>query len=373
MSNVKTVLLAGEQTLEGGRLRQRLEAEGYHVIEARDGVQAFTLAQNTHPNVVVSDLQLPRMDGHDLCRAIRRNESIGTTPVILVTSKSDPLDVIRGLDASVDSYASAPIDTRALIARIEALDALHSAPATEVQRHRQSQRMESLGALTAGIVHDFNSLLSAIRTNAEMALGETPDEPVRDALNEIHLASTRAKELAGRVLLFSRQQENPRQLLSLPVLVAEAATLLRAAFPRNIRVRVDSAPDVGMVLADASQLYQVIINLGTNAMHAMADRGGTFTLKVDCVAADRDEPPAGVPAECAYIRLTAVDTGHGIAPEVMDRIFEPFFTTRGQSGTGLGLSIVDGIVRDHRGAITVESEVGRGSTFRVFFPAATGI
>ena len=233
--------------------------------------------------------------------------------------------------------------------------------------------MESLGTLTAGIVHDFNSLLTAIRVNAQLALDVAPAEPVREALNEIHLASTRARELAGRVLLFTRQQENPRQLLSLPVLVAEAATLLRAAFPRNIRVRVDTAPDVAMVLADASQLYQVIINLGTNAMHAMSDRGGTLTLKVDCVAADRDEPPAGTTRECAYVRLTAVDTGHGIAREVMARMFEPFFTTRGQSGTGLGLSIVDGIVRDHDGAITVESEVGQGTTFRVFFPAAVTV
>ena len=135
MSNVRSVLLAGEQTLESGRVRETLEAAGYHVIEARDGVQAFTLAQSTHPNVVVSDLQLPRMDGHDLCRAIRRNELIGTTPVILVTRMSDPLDVIRGLDASVDSYVSAPVDASALIGW---------------RRHRNGQRVHGLNHVGTG-------------------------------------------------------------------------------------------------------------------------------------------------------------------------------------------------------------------------------
>ena len=234
---------------------------------------------------------------------------------------------------------------------------------------RQTQKMQALGTLAGGIAHDFNNILTAINGNAELALAEAEDPGVRESLQEIQEAGGRAKDLVRQILIFSRRQAVRREVTDLAPVVEEALKLLRTNLPKTIQVSTRIAPDAPVVEADATQIHQIVMNLGTNAGHAMGERG-TLTIDLDAVAIEDGNLPAIDLRPGAYARLSVRDTGVGMSPEILERIFEPFFSTKGDAGTGLGLSVVHGIMRDHDGAITVESEVGKGTAFHLYFPAA---
>jgi signal transduction histidine kinase len=236
---------------------------------------------------------------------------------------------------------------------------------------RRAQKMEALGTLAGGISHDFNNILTAIVGNTSIALQDAPDGPIREALREIDKASSRAADLVRRILLFSRRTEAERRVTDLREPVGEALALLKTSLPPTIRIRATYHDDLPLVFVDPSQIHQVIMNLGTNASHAMRQHGGT--LSVDVTRVVIADPVAGPSADLGsgtHARISVSDTGTGISSEILNRLFEPFFTTKGLEGTGLGLSVVHGIVRDHEGAITVESELGRGTVFHIYLPAA---
>ncbi len=237
---------------------------------------------------------------------------------------------------------------------------------------RQSQKLQALGTLAGGIAHDFNNLLMAIKGNAELAGDDLPEEsPARESLSEILRASVRAQDLVRHILLFSRKREVDRYPVQLTSVVQEAVRLLRASLPAMIEIQSAFDKQLPPVLADASQLHQVIMNLGMNAGHAMRRRGGVLRVTIDAVEPDAVPDGPRDRAHVRWIRLSVSDTGTGMNAEVQERIFEPFFSTKGSEGTGLGLSVVHGIVREHDGIIEVESALNVGTTFRVYFPEAT--
>ncbi len=237
----------------------------------------------------------------------------------------------------------------------------------EAQIH-QNQRLESLGILAGGIAHDFNNILAAIVGYAELAkLRGAHDETGLAHLDHILAASDRARGLVRQILTFTRQAPREAAAVRIEPIVREAARFLRSSLPSTIRIEERIADTCRPVLADATQIHQVVVNLCTNAHHAMRDGSGLLQLSVDPYRigpGDETSLPAG-----DYVRLRVRDTGCGMPPEVRERIFEPFFTTKPQGeGTGLGLSMSHGIVESHGGAITVESEEGVGSTFTVLLP-----
>ena len=240
---------------------------------------------------------------------------------------------------------------------------------------RQSQKMEALGTLAGGIAHDFNNILTAIGGNVDLALLDAHDASMRGYLQEVKQAHERARDLVKRILVFSRRQEALKSVIALEPVVEEALNLIRVSAGQEIRLETHFAPGVPPVLADSSQIHQVLMNLATNAVHAMRDGGGTLSLRLD-ERTIRRPLEDGAPAELhpgRYVRLSMRDTGVGMSSEIRERLFEPFFTTKGVLGTGLGLSVVHGIVHDHGGAICVESEPGRGTLFELYFPAAVEI
>ena len=233
---------------------------------------------------------------------------------------------------------------------------------------QQAQKMDALGTLASGIAHDFNNLLAIIATNAESGRLETPNGAARKYFEEIKNASSRANDLVKQILAFSRKQDSERKPLSLLPIVTDALALLRATLPSDVEFRAALASEVPAVAANATQVYQILVNLGTNAGQAMP-AGGVLTLSLDHTRITKSEAVAcGGLHEGEYVRVSIQDTGIGMTRATMDRVFEPFFTTRGTEGVGLGLSVVHRLVRDHDGAITIESEVGKGSTFHVYFP-----
>jgi PAS domain S-box-containing protein len=237
---------------------------------------------------------------------------------------------------------------------------------------RHVQKMESVGTLAGGIAHDFNNILGAILGNVELAKEEVSDgHAVRVHLDEIQKASLRARNLVRQILTFSRRE--PQELLTqaLRPIVEETHKLLRATLPARVDLEVVLADVPLHVHADATQIQQVLMNLCTNAWHALKDSAGRVHIGLDAATLDdgNGRRPGGLPAG-PYAHLWVSDTGIGMDAATRERIFEPFFTTKpvGQ-GTGLGLSVVHGILAAHHGGIEVESEPGHGSTFHLYLPA----
>jgi len=237
----------------------------------------------------------------------------------------------------------------------------------------RAQRLESLGTLAGGIAHDFNNILSAVIANVSIALSDLePHHPARESLLEIEKASERATDLVKQILTFSRQEKPKRQFVRPADIVVEAMKLLKATTPAAIRIQTRFDPGTPQIFADPSQLHQVIVNLATNATHAMAEGRGTLTIEVEAssLSAPLVEGPSALPAG-HYATLAVTDTGTGMDAATLERIFDPFFTTKELGeGTGLGLAVVHGILKAHDGGVTVRSELGVGTTFRVFLPAA---
>lgn len=233
-----------------------------------------------------------------------------------------------------------------------------------------SQKMEAIGALAGGIAHDFNNMLSAMMGYAELALEPSAEDRRRQNIQQVLNAARRAGNLVRQILSFSRHAELDKKPLELQSIVREAMKLLRATIPSNIDIR-QQLPDKPMVvLADDTQMHQVIMNLCTNAAQAMGERGGRIdiTLRAEEHSAD---PCTGNSKSEKCARIIISDSGPGISPDIINRIFDPFFTTKKTGeGTGLGLSVVYGIIKNHDGSIRVESEPGRGTTFDVWLPLA---
>jgi PAS domain S-box-containing protein len=239
-------------------------------------------------------------------------------------------------------------------------------------RLRQSRKMESLGTLAGGIAHDFNNILNGTFGFVDLARLELPDgHPVQAWLDRIAASSHRARELVRQILTFSRKNEGERVPQRLHLVVGEALRLLRSTLPAMIEIEARISAETPSVLADATQIHQVILNLCTNAAHALPERGGRITVVLEpaiVTATQAATHPDLRPGAAA--RLAVTDNGSGMDATVLDHIFEPFFTTKEiGAGTGLGLAVVHGIVKSHEGAIFVRSTVGHGSTFELFLPA----
>ncbi len=242
-------------------------------------------------------------------------------------------------------------------------------------KYMQSQKMEAIGTLAGGIAHDFNNMLAIILGNAEMALLEIPDDnPGRHSVNQIILASQRVKNLIKQILTFSRQSDQLLVPLQLYSTVDESLKLLRSTIPTTVSIVHSFSEDCDTILADSTQIHQLLMNLCSNAVHAM-DEKGTLEIAgsmVNLAADDIAHQPNLLPGN--YIRLSVSDTGIGVTKKIRDRIFDPFYTTKGvNEGTGMGLAIVNGIVNSHGGFIQVSSEPGEGTTFFIYFPALENI
>ena len=235
----------------------------------------------------------------------------------------------------------------------------------------QAQKMEAIGTLAGGIAHDFNNILSAIIGYTEMAKGRLQQVELHRYLEQVLKAGDRARNLVAQILAFSRQAEREIKPVDMGVLIRETLKLLRATLPSTIEIRPEIAAGVGAVLADPTQIHQVVMNLCTNAAQAMRETGGVLGVSL----ANTEVSPRVMflnpdlhPG--LFVKLMVSDTGTGIIPEIKERIFDPFFTTKNRGeGTGLGLSVVYGIIKEYGGTVTVQSEPGTGSIFSVYLPA----
>ena len=402
-------------------LRVLLEAHGCSVEDARHGGEALEKARRSAPDLIISDLLMPVMDGYTLLGHWKADEQLKRIPFVVYTATyTDPQDEKHALELGADAFIIKPMAPVLFMARIREVLASRGtaphAPAGEekerlrdysevlirmlekkmrqleqtnraLEAHiaerqqleeqlRQSQKMEAIGQLAGGIAHDFNNILAAISGNTELALEDTAsDHPAREFLEEIRNSSARAKRLVQQILAFSRRQPLDRRVISLEPIIEESTDLLRASLPASVGLDMEVDAGVPPVLADATQMHQVLVNLCTNAWHALEGQSGRIVVRLKSVAltADSVKPLVGLrPGNFVYLSVS--DTGIGMDAATRARIFEPFFTTKEPGkGTGLGLSVVHGIVQGHDGAIVVRSQPGEGTVFEIYFPAATAI
>ncbi len=338
--------------------RNAFEFYGYTQDDFEKGVTALQMLIPEDRDRALDNIQM-RLKGEELgsreYTALRKD---GTTfPVALhvnpIIYENEPVG-LRGIMIDITDRKLAEEEKKKLEAQLQ-----------------QAQKMESIGTLAGGIAHDFNNILSPIILYAEMVLEDiSEDSPLRFSIEEIYRASLRAKDLVKQILTFSHQAEQEKIPLKISPIVKEALKLLRASLPSTIEIRQNIEVKDSVVLADPTQIHQILMNLCTNAAHSMRDRGGVLEVSlVDVVlhSDDIDHPGDLDPGQ--YTKLTVSDTGHGIEPAIMERIFDPYFTTQEKGkGTGLGLSVVHGIVNTHGGHISVYSEPGKGARFDVFLP-----
>lgn len=277
----------------------------------------------------------------------------------------------------ISEHARAVKDRRNRVVRYEGIiqditaqkESLAARARLEV-RLQQASKMEAIGTLAGGIAHDFNNILAAIVGYSELAADDLPPDSMgRRNINDVLMACERAKDLVKQILTFSRQTAPTRSTVRLRAIVKDVQRLLRATLPKSIELRTQVSARSDRIVADPAQINQVLMNLCTNAIHAMKAKGGVLTISLDdwnpdkAAAGDPELPPG------EYLMISVEDNGHGIDPKMLGRIFEPFFTTKAAGeGTGLGLSVIHGIVKGHAGDITVRSRLGEGTVFRVYLP-----
>ena len=307
--------------------------------------QIFNQIYRTEKSASITDYEIIRKDG--TTRVLELSASL------VWNNGANPVG-FRGVVRDVSQRLWAEREKRKLEAQLQ-----------------QAQKMEAIGTLAGGITHDFNNILAAIIGYTELAMLDVQEgSKAKQKLKEVQKAGNRAKDLANQILAFSRQSKKELLLVQIRPIVKEALKLLRASLPTTIEIRQKLENDLGNIEADPTKIHQVLMNLCTNAAHAMRENGGILEVSLTKVDLDTDAAARHPDIHLGpYLKLTVSDTGHGMTPKVLERIFDPYFTTKEKGeGTGLGLSVVHGIVKDHRGAITVDSEPGKGTTVHIFLP-----
>jgi signal transduction histidine kinase len=410
-------------------LEALLRGYGHEVDSASDGLRALQLTSRGRYDLIISDILMPRMDGFQLCRELKKDDRLRDIPFIFYTATyTDPRDAAFALSLGADRFLVKPLEPEEFIKTIEEvvaqktaatftdsaeavsedeaiylkeynarlinklekkmldLEAANRALIEDIEEReraarerarledklRHAQKMEAIGTLAGGIAHDFNNILAGIIGFAELGLHEVANPLSADQhFREILKASQRARDLVRQILAFSRQREQDRQPIELSDTVKEALKLLRATIPVSIDIVSKIEEGTPTVLADSTQVHQIVTNLVTNAWHAIGNKPGTITVRVNNFPVDEDFARANPDLRPGrYVRLSISDNGSGIPAEMLGRIFEPFFTTKGpDEGTGLGLSVVHGLMKSFDGAITVYSNAGEGTTLNLFFPA----
>ncbi len=372
MATELRVLIVEDRPADVELIRHALRDDGVAAeLAVVETEAAFRAKVGERWDVILSDYSLPQFNAR---RALALLQEVrADIPFIVVTGSISEEVAVECMKLGAADYLLKDRLTRLGPAvRRAVADAQLRQQRREIEQQlRQSQKMEEVGRLAGGIAHDFNNLLTIIGGYTEMALAKLePESEVSGDLRHVQAAAARARHLTRQILAFSRKQMLETKVVSLNAEVAAIESMLRRLIGEDIAIETQLAPDLVNVMADGGQLQQVLLNLAVNARDAMP-KGGTLTIATANVTAGAvpglvlDGPPVG---ECAL--LTVSDDGCGMTPETLAHLFEPFFTTKpvGQ-GSGLGLATVFGIVKQHGGHIEVASEVGRGTTFRIYLPA----
>ena len=402
----ESVLIVDDSKMNIMILAEALRPD-YETRFAKSGPEAIEQAcSNSPPDIILLDIQMPSMNGYETCERLKSDPRSRDIPVIFVTAqfKGDD-DEKKGLRMGAVDYITKPVNTSIVKARVgtqlelkrhrrrledlvaertrelteanarlkneieEKIKAKKESEELQAQLFRAS-KLEAIGTLAGGIAHDFNNMVGSIILNAELAMDDvSADSEARYSMDQIVKVGKRARKLIEQILIFSRKSNERLEPEDIRFPVQESLEMLRRLAPEKISLEEHIADDPCLVLANATQIHQLVVNLGVNAIHAMKDGQGIIRVTLERTGNSRgygEETLLGAPGG---VQFTIADEGCGIKKADLDRIFDPFFTTKPPGeGSGLGLSAVHGIVASHNGKMTVHSEPARGTCFQILFP-----
>lgn len=379
-----TLLIIEDDLIVRKALASYLNSFAYTVLEAEDGETGLEIFHKSRPDLVLTDLRISGLDGMEVLSNIR--EDSPDTPVIIVSGMGTMDDAIKALQLGAVDYVTKPIADMALLRHAveKALERsrlvlenrqYQSHLEEEIERRtaelQQAQKMEAIGTLAGGIAHDFNNILEAIMGFIDLALLKAKGkEDFEEDLRQIKTASQRARDLVQQILTFSRTTPTTRQPIQASLIIKEALKLMRATIPATVEIKENIDGEEAMIMANPTEIHQIITNLCTNAFHALFNEQGTITIDVATRYHSGSKVVAGSDRKAGgFLMLRVTDNGRGMNRETLDQMFNPFFTTKEQGrGTGLGLSVVKSIVDESGATIQAESKVDKGSIFTLLFP-----
>jgi signal transduction histidine kinase len=364
------ILLADDNADMREYVRRLLEPH-YQVETVDNGKGALDSALVKAPDLVLTDVMMPEMDGFELLRSLRADPKTATVPVILLSARAGEESKVEGMEAGADDYLIKPFSARELLARVRSHLQMAQLRKQMEERLRQAAKLESLGILAGGIAHDFNNLLTGILGNASLLVEHETDAFSKAAAENIVESSERAAHLTRQMLAHAGKGRYVVEWLDLSEQIPAVTALVAASVPKYVELRFELIPGA-FIEADVGQLQQLVMNLVVNAAEAIDPPGGVIKVSTSVVTVAGNSAlhtVTGTLPPGRYVVLQVRDTGHGMDEETKTKIFDPFFTTK-FTGRGLGLAAVLGIVRGHRAGLKVSSIPGKGTTFQVLFPLA---
>jgi len=378
MESAPRILIADDDQMILESLKALLKFKGYYVKTIESAKDALACLNLETFDLAILDIMMPEMTGFELLDSLDRSNL--DTMFMIMTGDSSMEYAIEAVRKRANDYIRKPFEPDEFLMRVEMVlkqkrlkDERKQVEAEKKSLEKQlqySQKMETIGTLAGGIAHDFNNMLGIIIGSAELALESIDNgDSVARYLNKILTASNRAEEMANRLLSFSRLADSEKKPIDLMNIIDESLKLIRSSLPTNIVIRRNFPDETFSIMGNSTQMNQVIINLCTNAAHAMDRFGGIMDVSLANILLDGKDTSYHDLVQGAYVRLSVSDNGHGIDSEIIDRIFDPYFTTKELGkGTGMGLTMVHGIVKNHGGGIKVTSEKGKGSQFDILLP-----
>ncbi len=378
------ILIVDDDTVVATSVKAVLSRKDYEITVTDNALEAIEFLHQKEYDLAILDVMMPVMNGFQIMESVKDLDL--DTLFIIITGDTTMDSAIKAIREGASDYIKKPFNTDELIIRVE--NAVRNKRSKDEKRviqsekkqleHqlRQSQKMEAIGTLAGGMAHDFNNTLGIIIGNTELAMRSTPkDNTIRQYLNNIITASCRAEEMVSRLLSFSRYSDVEKKPIDLILSIDESLKLLRSSLPSDIEIKKNFPDSQLVIMGDQTQINQVMINLCTNSAHAMNGSGGvlevsitTKVMGIDPITSFSDLPHG------RYAELTISDTGHGIPNDIIKRVFDPYFTTKEPGkGTGMGLAVVHGIIKNHGGAIKVESMVGAGTRVTVYLPVIDAV
>jgi signal transduction histidine kinase len=375
MNNKAKILIVDDDVDSVELLTKRLGAEGYHTSEAYDGEQALRQVEEYHPDVVILDIRMPRIDGYEVCRRLKGAEDTRHIPIIMLTVKRKVPDKVKGLDVGADDYIPKPFDYRELSRRVDYWSTVKREVDERVSQIRRleqelikSERLAAIGQTVASLGHYMKNIIFGLKGGFYLVNTSSQDneaDSLKTGWDMLERNMGRISDLVLDLLEYSRDREPEYESYSPNKIVNEVCDLIEEkAKEHDVEIVKELDPSIGEVPLDPRGLHRCLLNLVSNAVDAClfdSSEGKRWTVQVKTIL-END----------GTLRFDVADNGCGMDEEVKKKLFTTFFSTKEGRGTGLGLLIVQKIVQDHEGTITVESELGKGSTFTIRLPHRVG-